>query len=345
MDKVQLSRRNYGEDAVRVIGLVAIVVGHVWYIEPVIRWTYSWQFPLFFMLAGYHWVAGRTLREELHERFLSIGRPFLVWWVIVGAFYVVWQWFVVGPGYVPTKPIVMAAWGGQSALRPWTAFWFFSAFFIAVLFVRWSSRPGWWWTLAFGYLAMVFCYVEHAAAMRAPLASVSAVACTGFVLFGMGLRQLRHRAQRPGFIGFAFLMVGIGGVLLPIYRPLNLKAADFSIPLLSILVAAFIGSGLILLGSAVAPRIPEALGRVISMVARCTVAVLLSHGILLFMLGTPRSGGWLDFLIVLGVPLLFALVTLRSRWEPWLHGVREISYRGGSHKQFPGAMLRPDPEP
>lgn len=336
--------RNAGEDAVRVLGLLAVVVGHVWYVEPVIRWTYSWHVPLFFVLGGYHWVAARSLREEVRVRYRGIGRPYVFWWVVVCLVYAIWERFW-GLGYVPVKFIALAAWGGLGALRPWTAFWFFSAFFIAMVVVRWSSRAGWWWTLAFAYVALVFAYVEPERAMRAPLASVSAVACMGFVLLGMGLRQARPRLRRPALVGLVALVAGAGGVCLPGYRPLGIKSADFGSPILGIVVASLIASGLVLVGTAAATRIPSTIGRAISTVAQCAVPVFLSHGIFLLILRTPNDGGWLDFAVVLGVPLAFALVTRRSRWARWTHGISGLSYRGGSHKQFPGAMLQPDAGP
>jgi len=344
MGEVESPCRNAGVDTVRVVGMLAVVVGHVWYVEPVIRWTYSWHVPLFFLLGGYLWVYRRTFREEFRVRFDRIGRPYIFWWLVTCAVYLIWERFF-GVGYFPWKFVALAIWGGLGALRPWTAFWFFSAFFIAVLVVRWSMRAGWWWTLAFAYVALVCTYVEPEIAKRAPLAAIAAVGCTGFVLFGIGLRELRPHLRHPATVGLCAIGVGIAGISLPFYRPLGIKSADFGTPILSILVAAMIGSGLILIGSSLTPRIPEALGRPISVLAECATVVFLSHGIFLLLLRTPDRGGWLDFAVVLGVPVGIALATMRSRWAPWIHGRDPISYRGGSHKRFPGAMLRPDAGP
>jgi len=337
MSDIETPPRNAGEDVVRILGLVAVVVGHVWYIEPVIRWTYSWHVPLFFILGGYHWVARRSFPDEVRVRFARIGRPYLFWWVVAGVVYAVWERFW-GVGYIPVKFIALAAWGGLGALRPWTAFWFFSAFFIAVLIVRVSMRGGWWWTLAFAYAGLIISHVEPETARLAPLAAIAAMACTGFVLLGIGLRELRRRLRHPVRVGLGALGVGIAGIFVPIYRPLEIKSADFGVPGLSILVAALIGSGLILVGSEWGPKIPPAAARVVGVLARCNVAVFLSHGIVLLVLGTPHNGGWRDFALVLLIPLGFALLTLRSRWAPWIHGVPDFSYRGSSHKRFRGAM-------
>lgn len=329
--------RNAGEDAVRVICLVAIVVGHVWSLEPVGRWTTSWAVPLLFLVGGYYWFAGPTVRDDLHRWTLSIGRPYLFWWVVTCVVFVGWE-VAQGAGHI-ADTAALAAWGGAGSLRPWTGFWIVSACFLAMMMVQISMRAGWWWTLGFAYAGLVIARVEPELAMNAPLAFVSALACTGFVLLGIGLREARSRVRRPIVIGLGALGVGVAGLFVHGIRPLDLQAADFGTPGLSILVASLVGSGLILVGSAVGPRIQPAVGRVISTVARCNVAVLLSFGMVLFLLRTPENGRWQDFVLALVIPLVIAVFTLRSKWAPWVHGVQDFSYRGSSHKRFRGAMF------
>lgn len=40
-------------DALKGIGILAVVVGHIWAVEPLHRLIYIWHMPLFFLLAGY----------------------------------------------------------------------------------------------------------------------------------------------------------------------------------------------------------------------------------------------------------------------------------------------------
>jgi hypothetical protein len=334
MEAVEPPPRHTGEDAVRLIGLLAVLVSQVWSLAPVIRWT-SWAVPLFFLIGGYYWFATRTLRDDLKRWFLSIGQPYLFWWVVAAAVFAGWEWF--RGGSVPTKVLGLAAWGGIGSGRPWTGFWIVAACFIAMVVVLISMRAGWWWTLAFAYAGLVISHVEPDFAKLAPLAAIAAMACTGFVVLGIGLRELRVRLPRPGLVGISAVVLGFAGILLPGYRPVDIQAADFGTPGLSILVVSLIGSGLILVGSAV--QLPPSLGRTFAALARCNVAVLLSFGIVLFLLGTSDDGGWLDFTLALLIPMGFALLTLRSRWAPWIHGVQEFSYRGSSHKRFRGAMF------
>jgi acyltransferase len=333
----ELPTRNTGEDAVRVIGLVAVVVSQVWSLEPVIRWT-SWAVPLFFVVGGYYWFSGETMRDDVRRWVLSIGRPYVFWWVVTCAFFVAWE-MVWGAGRIPTKAIELAVWGGAGSLRPWTGFWIVAACFIAMLFVQVTMRVGWLWTLGFAYVGLVAAWVDPHTARIAPLAAVSALACTGFVLLGIGLREAQPRLRHPILGGLAAIALGGLGTCLPAARPIDVQVADFGTPGLSILVASLIGSGLLLVGSAAGPHIPPAVGRGISALARCNVAVLLSFGMVLFVLETPKHGRWYDFALALGLPMVIALTTLRSRWAPWIHGAQDFSYRGSSHKRFRGAMF------
>ena len=52
--------RQPGPDLVRIVGLAAIVIGHVYSAEHEVRLaTYTWHVPVFFILSGYLWQPGR----------------------------------------------------------------------------------------------------------------------------------------------------------------------------------------------------------------------------------------------------------------------------------------------
>lgn len=313
------SPRNLGIDAVRVLALVAVVVGHVWYVPSVARWTYSWHVPVFFILAGYLWPRQRTQREDFRLRFRSILVPYAAWWLVVLAAYV---GGTVAMGDTPTlKRAILAAWGGVGAYRPWSAFWFFTAFFIAVTVVRAVPR---WAALVIGLAALAFCHVAHGLALLAPLAAPAGLASVLFVLVGRGLHEVRGRVTRPGAVGLVAVLAGLAAVaLVPGYEPLEIKEADFGTPVLTVVVACLIGVGLILVAEALTRgRRDEdtATSRAITAVAACAPAVFLSHGILLFWLQTPVEGRWLDFVLVLGIPLALALVLVRTPLAPWFVG-------------------------
>lgn len=315
------SDRLVGVDLVRVLGVLAILAGHVWYASDTAHLlTYSWHVPVFFLLSGYLWQDARSLRVELARRWSSIIVPYLVWWFVVCAVYLTWA---VASGYGVLKPmyyVLLAAWGGALAFRPFTAFWFFSALVVAVLFLRLVRHQHAWWAWGSAAAAIVACHLFTPVAVRSPLAVVQGLACVLFILIGIQVRDARPRIRRPGWTGTALLLAGAALMFLPWYEPLEIKSADFGTPVLSIVVACLLGTGLIL----VAERLTDGAGRrvasVVTTLAACATVTILVHGVPMLLLETPRSGGWIDFVVVVAVSVAVALLVARTRWAPWLSG-------------------------
>ena len=113
-------RRDVSLDVVRILGLFAVLVGHVWYVPSVMLFTYSWHVPVFFVLAGYLWRDERTPAEDLRRRVRSIVEPYVTWWLTCTAIFVGLGWTLYRA--IPFKFVFLAAWGGAGALRPYTAF-------------------------------------------------------------------------------------------------------------------------------------------------------------------------------------------------------------------------------
>lgn len=319
--RVDTTGRLVGVDVVRVLGVLAILAGHVWYTSDAAHLlTYSWHVPVFFLMSGYLWKDARSLREELSRRWTSIIVPYIVWWLVVCAVYLAWA---IANGYslrAPVYYIALAAWGGGAAFRPFTAFWFFSALVVAVLFLRLVQHRPAWWAWGGAVLAIVACHLFTPLALRSPLAVVQGVGCALFVLVGMQLRRVRPGLRAPGWTGAALLLTGVALMTLPGYETFEIKSADFGTPALSIVVACLLGVGLIL----VAERLTDGVGTwvtaVVTTLAACATVVILLHGVPMLLLGTPRSGGWLDFVVVVVSSVGVALVVMRSRWARWLGG-------------------------
>ena len=160
------------------------------------------------------------------------------------------------------------------------------------------------------------------------MALVGGLACSTFVLVGVGLKKVRRRVRRPLLVGAVSLGAGAGLVSLPVYRPLEIKSADFGTPGLSVVAAALLCTGLILLAESVVPNIPGIPRQAMVTVAQCATVVFLSHGIMLLVLRTPHAGSWTDFVLVVTVPFLVAILTRGSRWAPWIHGAPPRRRRG-----------------
>lgn len=310
-----------GVDLVRVLGVIAILAGHVWYTsETVHLLTYSWHVPVFFMLSGYLWADGRSLRGEFSRRWRSIIVPYIAWWFVVAVIYLVWAaangFGLVGPVFY----LALAAWGGALAFRPFTAFWFFSAFVAAVLYLRLvQGRPApWAWAGALA--AVVVCHTLTPLALRSPLAVVQGLACALFILVGQQLKRVRPRLRRPGWTGAAFLLAGAALMALPSYTTLEIKSSDFGTPVLSAAVACLLSAGLILVAERVTRGLGTRVAAVLATVAAGATVTLLFHGVPMLLMQTPRSGGWLDFVAVVVLSGGVALLVMRSRWAPWLGG-------------------------
>jgi acyltransferase len=313
--------RLVGIDTVRVLGVLAILAGHVWYASDTARLvTYSWHVPAFFMLSGYLWHQTRTFRAELSRRWSSIMVPYIVWWFVVCAVYLTWA---TGQGYGLKAPLyytALAAWGGGAAFRPFTAFWFFSALVVAVLYLRLlQGRPA-WWSWAGAVAAIAVCHLLTPLAVRSPMAVVQGVACALFVLVGMQLQRVRPSLQFPGRTGTVLLLAGVALMTMPGYRPLEIKSADLGTPVLSVVVACLLCAGLILVTEQLTVGVGARTSAVVTTLAACATVTILLHGVPMLLLGTPRSGGWFDFIVVVAVSVGVALLVARSPLAPWLSG-------------------------
>jgi fucose 4-O-acetylase-like acetyltransferase len=313
--------RAVGIDLVRVLGVLAIIAGHVWYTSDLAHLlTYSWHVPVYFLLGGYLWIDARTLRDELRRRWRTIVVPYIAWWCIIATVYVLWA-VALGHGLrAPLYYLVLAAWGGAAAFRPFTAFWFFSAFVVAALYLRALQHRPAAMAWAGAVTAIAVCHAFTPIALRSPLAVVQGVGCAVFVLVGVQLRRVRPRLRRPGATGVVVLLAGTALMALPFYRTLEIKSADFGTPGLSVVTACLLGTGLILVAEALATRASERGAAVLSTLAECAIVAIFVHGAPMLLLGTSRSGSWSDFTVVAAISLTIALLVRRSRWSPVLSG-------------------------
>jgi fucose 4-O-acetylase-like acetyltransferase len=314
--------RLVGIDLVRVLGILAILAGHVWYSSDLSHLlTYSWHVPVFFMLSGYLWHDARSLHEELRHRWSSIIVPYIAWWLVVCVVYLTWA-VVKGYGFaLPLYYLALAAWGGALAFRPFTAFWFFSALVLAVLFLRlMQGRPA-WWAWAGAVSAIVVCHVLTPVAVRSPLAVIQGVGCVFFVLVGIQLQRVRPRLHRPAWTGVALVIMGAALMVVPGYRPLEIKSADFGMPVVSVVVACLLDAGIILIAEWATQGIGNRTASVLTTLAACATVAILMHGVPMLLLETPRSGGLLDFIIVVAASIGLALLLVRTRRAAWLSGV------------------------
>ncbi|MEW2432209.1 acyltransferase family protein [Micromonospora sp. NPDC047644] len=324
--------RSAGVDLLRIVGIAAVVVGHVWSDDLTRASIYTWHVPVFFVLTGYFWSPGRPLGGELRKRWTSLGVPYVVWFLILVAALLAAD---AATGQVAPGTFGDALYGGTAAVRPFSAFWFVSVLFIAAVAFRWLERfpAAVAWTVA--VVGLVTAYLAPSVVTAGPLGLFLVPACLVFVLAGRLLRRLRPRL--PASAGAASLSIGVGFVLLGLNRDLDLKAGDFGSPVLGVLTAILISVGLIRLAEELDLRIGARASRVISRLAGCGIAVVLSHAGILWVLQTPRAGRVVDLVAALVVPWVFAWIVISTPLGPWLTGTRI----GGSARAASGVAPRP----
>jgi fucose 4-O-acetylase-like acetyltransferase len=302
--------RSAGVDAVRVLGVIAVIAGHVWASGPIPHWVYPWHVPVFFVITGYLWSDRRSLAAEAHRRFTTLGRPYLAWLVMLIAAVAAAAWLRGGAS--PGPAITGALWGGAHATRPFTTFWFVSGLLFTVLLCKVVRRfpapaqavaavAG----LGGGYLAGQWL-------AGTPLALGMALPCLFFVLAGIAFQTVRPHIRRPMLLAVALLAAGFGGIGAGWIEPMNLKGGDLGPVGVGAIAAVAISIGLILAAEAASAALPPVIGSAATTLASSAIVVVLVHPALLWLLRTPAQGGWIDCAIVVVGSFAFAAVVART---------------------------------
>jgi fucose 4-O-acetylase-like acetyltransferase len=301
---------------VRILGIVAVVAGHIGaWSGPVVRETvYTWHVPLFFFLSGYLWSEGRTVIQEMNKRAKTLLLPYLVWLLLVGA------WWLSQLDIIHGADIRKLILGGSHVRGPLAAFWFVTALFVAVVALRSLQRfPAWaQWALSVVALIVTMRFSDLVA--RLPLAAGVGLACVVFVLAGREFKQHRARIARPLAAGLSILGGCAAVIMLGWSSYLDLKYAQLGTPVMTVLVAIGICAALILIAENFAPLLGPRVNAVLSTLASCGFMVVLTHAVVLTELTRLGVTPGLVFAASLAGPWLVALLILRTGLAPVLLG-------------------------
>ncbi len=306
-------------DAVRVAGIIAVVLGHC-VIGPWVRPAlYSWHVPLFFILAGYFWSEDRSLKSEIIHRARSLGRPYLSWLLLIAVVFLPLDSTLEGfkPGLVTAQFR-----NGQTSAMSYSTFWFVSVLFFTVLLRRGLQvvpRPVVWTVAGMGVIAAPAIGPVLA---RTPLAVGSALPCMAFLFLGSAARTVRPHITRPGLVGAALLSASAAALASGMVLPVDIKQGNYGTPILSIISATMISLGLILCAEAGFARLPSPAGRAATGLAKAGFVVVLVHPFILWFLikFVPTLTMWPVFILTLTIAWLIALIAQRSVAVPWLTG-------------------------
>lgn len=312
--------RNGYLDLIRVVGTIAIVLGHIEALAPVPSLVYPWHVPIFFVLSGWLWREGRDLTSEIRVRAKALLLPYVTWFAVVSLVYGAVLW---SRGRDQTSKVEEQLPGGAHAVEPYSAFWFITALFVAVVLIRVMETVGipLWGQVVIGVAACALVQVFPDAAEASPFAIAQGAGCVIFVHAGMLLRKVGAHA------GWAVGTLALGIVLaaLPWVRPLDLKFIDYGTPVISLVVAVLVSAGLVLapihIGGVWAHRI--------SALAQTGFAVILLHALIVWLDLGPTA---LVAVTAVVLPWAIGLLLARTRFGPAFGCSRPAPLRPDEHR-------------
>ncbi|MCI4658249.1 acyltransferase family protein [Cryobacterium sp. ZS14-85] len=335
-----MTSRSAAIDALRVVGTIAIVAGHTWDIPLVRASIYSWHVPIFFFLTGYLWRARvRTPGAEAKNRARTLLLPYAAWLALITLLAL-----ALGLAGQPQgldlralQPILL---GGHYVGKPFSAFWFVTALFVVAVALRILERGPRWLPWASAVVLLTVAYSTHGALAAIPEAIGTGLACLVFVMAGIVFRRSRDRFSRPVITGVVLLVVCAILIATGFSSLVDLKAADFGTPVLSVATAIAISIALLLLAEVLVPKLSQRIQAGLTQLAQVSLMVVLTHSAVLWLMRTPPFGSTvppfgltITFLVALLAPWAAALVLARTPLSPILIGIpqRPISRARTAH--------------
>lgn len=295
-------------DVARGIGIVAVVVGHVWTRGGVRDAAYSFHMPLFFLLSGLlsrpQPVARFAWRQVAGQM-----RPYAAFLVLLVA---VDQIVETAQGHRPIfhdwpSDLATLAYGGSALRGPFTIFWFVPCLMVArivqnMVLARWPDPLG-RVQVAIALLALGAAYAVGYWTQESPLGLMTVPMALFLLWAGSAWQSVPWRTGM--IVPLALLsFAGLSGAL----PTLNMKAADYGWPILSI--AAAIATSLLIfrLSAAIAPRVDW-----LATLGRASLVIMYLHVAVIHYL-TP----WLDKRVLAALALLgpFAVWRAMRAWKP-----------------------------
>ncbi|KRB36270.1 acyltransferase family protein [Microbacterium sp. Root180] len=312
--------RNSGIDLLRVLGICAVVYGHVVTTETTAQWIYPWHGPLFFFLSGYFWKRGRSATSELRIRARSLLVPYAFWLaaglVLLGI-----------AGLLTVEGVFAIARGGVSAKGIFAAFWFVTALFWATMLARLlEPLPGWVaWAVAVAGVAASYSLPMGAL----PLALGHAFPGLLFLLFG----ALAARVRLPWWAGLALLAACAAVIAALPIAYFNLKSLNLGTPVVGVLLAVALSWGLtVSFGhvSAAWATLPATAG----------IAVVLLHTFVLFFVAPWGLPVPITLAIVLSATWAIAVVLRWTPLSPAACGVPRLRVSAGPRGSAAASRVR-----
>jgi fucose 4-O-acetylase-like acetyltransferase len=305
-------------DVLRVIGIAAVVVAHVWWMTDWAHaYVFSWNMPLFFFLTGYLWKT-RPFGTMVKRRSEMLLVPYAFWLVV-------WSIIVVVvTGQYTVRFVAGQVMGGRyMADKPFWAFWFSTALFVLVLAYWAVSKLPLWAQWIVAVVLLIPAYVVPDLVRMVPFAAATGLACMVFLLAGRTVRRFEGRV--PALVRVVVGAVAVVGSFnvfgTGLAQPVDLKVVEFGTPVVSVVLAiAIVTGGMWMLRAAVTAMSLHT-APTLSLLAESTFMVTLTHAGILWALDPLALPPILQFAIALGVPWAAALVVRHTRASRLLTGM------------------------
>lgn len=314
----QVRTRSGGIDAVRVLAVVAVVLGHVWTNDVVYRLVFPWHVAIFFFLAGYLWSPGRTFRAEFVKRWRSLAIPYLVWLTVLLAGLLVTH---AVRGTLRVHDLLGPLYGGALATRPFSAYWFLTVLFFVALLARVVERLPVAVRATVVVVGLALGYVAGPQLAQTPLAVGSALPCLSLLVLGQLFALVRPRISLDLTVGLAAAVLAVVLVWTGAARPLTIKSGDYGTPVVSVLVAVLCCVALVLVADRVFRALPPAWSAAVTLLASAGLTVVLTHAAVLDVFDVGPGGSFPVFLAALALPWAVGLVLNRTPLAPVVNGV------------------------
>lgn len=311
-------RRDVTLDVLRVIGIAAVVVAHVWFRE---EWAhafiFSWNMPLFFFLTGYLW-KDRPFGSMVRRRSEMLLLPYAFWLVVWSVL------FVAVTGDATIRFVAGQLLGGRYMYgKPFWAFWFSTALFVLVVAYWLIRRLPFWVQWAVALALLVPAYVIPELVRLSPWAAATGVCCMVFLMAGRTVRRFEGRIgslARP-ILGAVLAIASFAAFGTGLVDPVDLKLVDFGTPVFGVLLAITIVTGLSWVLRALVDATHLHAAPTLSLLAESTFMVTLTHAGILWALDPLALPPILQFALALFVPWSLALVVRHTRASQLLTGM------------------------
>lgn len=293
-------------DVARGIGIIAVVAGHVWTRGALRDAVYSFHMPLFFLLSG---MLSRSQppRPFALRLLASQTRPYVAFLALL---IIADQLIEPLRGHRPIfhqwpQDLLPVLLGGSWLRGPYTIFWFVPCLLVSrilfnALLARWPNPLDrrWAWVLP---PVMVVAYGIGHVTQKSVLGLLTVP--MAFLLLWVGAVWHHVPWRRWMWVPLgAFSLTGLAGLL----PTLNMKAADYGLPLLSIVSAIATSLLVFQLSLRIAPY-----GRWLAAIGRASLVIMYLHVALIHYLSPVLGKPWL-LICAMMIPTAVYYVLLNS---------------------------------